>query len=117
MGQVKPLLLREIETSRNKTGTNSWSNFAGCWLVAVDTRVLLVAVFIQMLTIIFVAATTGSRVAVEIQSWLTGVTVSTAISTAVPTAVPLFTVDIQFMLMQFHQGWLHVSLVAEVRQL
>ena len=24
---------------------------------------------------------------------------------------------LQFMLMQFHQGWLHVSLVAEVRQL
>ena len=44
--------------------------FAGCWLVAVDTRVLLVAVFIQMLTIIFVAAT-ASRVAVEIQLFLT----------------------------------------------
>ena len=49
-----PILLREIETLRNKIGTNSWSNFAGCWLVAVNTRILLVAVFIQMLTIIFV---------------------------------------------------------------
>ena len=54
MWQVNPLLLREIETLRNKIRTNSWSNFAGCWLVAVSTRILLVVVFIQMLTIIFV---------------------------------------------------------------
>ena len=112
MWQVNPLLLRKIDTLRNKTGTNSWSNFAGCWLVAVDTRVLLVALFIQMLTILFVAAT-ASRVAVEIQLWLT----SDRVATAIPTAVPLFTVDIQLMLMQFHQGWLHVSLVAVVTQL
>ena len=38
MWQVNPLLLREIETLLNKTGTNSWSNFVGFWLVAVDTR-------------------------------------------------------------------------------
>ena len=116
MWQVNPLMLREIETLRNKTGTKSWSNFAGCWLVAVDTRVLLVGVFIQILTISFVAAT-GSRVAVEIQLWLTGIRVATAIPTAIPTAVPLFTVDIQFMMMKFHQEWLHASLVAVVTQL
>ena len=57
--------------------------FAGCWLVAVDTRVLLVAVFIQMLTIIFVAAT-ASRVAVETQLLVTWVRVATAIPTAIP---------------------------------
>ena len=101
---------------RNKTGTNSWSNFAGCWLVVVDTRVLLVAAFIQMLTIIFVAAT-ASRVAVEIQLWLTWVGVATDMPTAKPTAVPLLIVDVQFMLMKYHQGWLHFSLVAVVTQL
>ena len=101
---------------RSKTGTNSWSNFAGCWLVAVDTRALMVAVFIQIMTVFFVAAT-DLRVAVEIQLRLTGVRVATAIPTSIPTAVPLFTVDIQFMMMQFHQGWLHVSLVAVVTKL
>ena len=54
MWQVNQLLLGEIETLRNKIGTNSWSNFAGCWLVELDTRVSLVGVFIQMLTNIFV---------------------------------------------------------------
>ena len=116
MWQVNPLLLREIETLRNKAGTNSWSNFAGCWLFAVDTRVLLVAVFIQTLTIFFVAAP-DSRVVVEIQLWLTWVRVATAIPTAISTAVPLFTVGIQFMLIQFHLGWLHVSLFAFFTQL
>ena len=101
---------------RNKIGTNSWSNFAGCWLVAVDPRVLLVAVFIKMLTTIFVAAT-ASRVAIEIQLLLIWVRVATAIPTAIPAAVPLFTMDIHFMLMHFHQGWLHVSLLTVVTQL
>ena len=56
--------------------------------IGADTCVLRVAVFIQMLTIIFVAAN-ASRVALEIQLWLTWVRVATAI----PTDVPLFTVD------------------------
>ena len=115
MWQINPILLREVETLRNKTGTNSWSNFAGCRLVAVDTHVLLAAVFIQMLTITFVAAT-ASRGTVEIQLWLTWVgvatVISTALPTALPTAVPLFTVDIHFMMIQFYQRWLHFSLVA-----
>ena len=112
MWQVNPPLLQDTETLRNNNGTNSWFNFAGCWLVAVDTRVVPVAVFIQMLTIIFVAAT-ASRFAVDIQLWMIRVRVATAI----PTAVPLFTEDLQFILMQVHQGWLHFSLVAVVTQL
>ena len=65
-----------------------------------------------MLMIIFVAAA-ASRVALEIQLWLTWIRVATAL----PIAVPLFTVDIQLLLMRFNQGWLHVSLVAVVTQL
>ena len=99
---------------RKKTGTNSWSNVTGCWLVAVGTCVLLVAMFIQMLMTIFVAAT-GSWVAVEIHLWLTWVRAATTIPTAIPTNVLFFTVA--FILMQLHQGWLHVSLVAVVKPL
>ena len=87
MWQVNRLRLRQIETLRYTTGTNSWSNFTGCLLVAVDIRVLLDAVFIQMLTINFVSATPW-RAAVEIQFWLTWFTVATAVPTAIPTDVP-----------------------------
>ena len=59
--------------------------------------VLLVAVVTQMLTaIFFFLAAAASRVAIEIQFWLTWVRVA--------TAIPLFTVALQFMLMQFDQG-------------
>ena len=55
-----------------------------------------------MLTILFVATTASSRLAVEIQLWLIWVRVA--------TAIPLFTVDIVHA-DAFGLGWLRVALV------